>query len=63
MDLELYQEIVKSSYDRGRAFSQLSKAEIAIRKLLENFEEEDEIGIVLEEVHEILGNVLDKLEY
>lgn len=63
MDIEVYESIVKRSYDQGRAFSQLSKATMILRRLLEDFEEDDEVGNKIEEVHEILGNVLDKLEY
>lgn len=63
MDIELYEAIVKNSYERGRAFSQLSRAHITLRRLLEDFEEGDEVGNKIEEVYETLGFVLDKLEY
>jgi hypothetical protein len=63
MDIKVYEAIVKNSYDLGRAYSQLSRAELILRRLLENFEEDDKIGKELEEIHETLGFVLDKLEY
>ncbi len=63
MDKEIYEAIMKRCYDLGKAYTQLSRAELTLRRLLENFEEDDEIGKKLEGVHETLGFVLDNLEY
>lgn len=63
MDKEVYEDLVKRAYDIGRAYSQISRAEIIIRRLLEDLEDDCDMNKKLEEVHDILGCVLFKLEY
>ena len=63
MDIQVYEAKVKRSYGEARAQALISKAELKLKRMIENFEEDDKICIELKEVQDLLGFALNRLEY